>query len=213
MDAVYLHALGHHHPETRLDNHFIDSLNIGSDAQWVKERTGIEARRSVLAPDDIIAVKEGRETLDSLRQQERVPTIADIAEPAWQLLCERMEETPDPDMLICGTSIPDYDIPANACTIAERIGMNCASFDANSACSSFIVNLHLAKGMIQSGMQKQVAVFNPERYSLRIDFNDRNSCVLFGDGSSCAVVSDKALPAALNFWIQSSSVTRRVSIL
>ena len=197
MSNVYIQSMGHYHPENELGNDFIDSLDIGSNAQWGQERTGIEARRSVLDTEDIIAIKEGRETLDSVRKKGRVPTIASIAKPAWGMLTERLGQAADPDLLICGTSVPDYDIPANGCTIAAELDMSCAAFDANSACSSFIVNLHLARSLIASKQHKNVAVFNPERYSLRIDFNDRNSCVLFGDGSSAAYVSETSRPGAL----------------
>lgn len=197
MRTAYIQSMGHYHPPTIVDNEFIDSLSIGSDAGWVKERTGIESRRSVMAPDDILAVKEGRETLRSLRKKERIASIADIASPAWDLLVERSSGKPQPDMIICGSSVPDFDIPANACTIAQRLGLNAVAYDANSACSSFIVDLHLARSMILSDLQNEIAIFNPERYSLRVDFNDRNSCVLFGDGSAAALVSGEEKEAGL----------------
>ena len=197
MQDVYIESMGHYHPKTVLDNDFIDQLDIGSDANWVSERTGIESRRSVLEESAIIAIKEGRSTLEKLREAGDVPTIADIAVPAWQKLTERGTNLSSPDLIICGTSVPDYDIPANACTIASALSMKCAAFDANSACSSFVVNLHLAKGLLQSNCHGSIAVFNPERYSLRIDFNDRNSCILFGDGSSAALVSTKKKAGSL----------------
>ncbi len=191
MSEIFIQSMGHYHPPTVIDNHFIDSLDIGSDAAWVKERTGIESRRSVMSPSDILAVKEGRETLSSLREKNKIASIAEIAKPAWEQLVQRAPSTPEPDMLICGTSVPDFDIPANACTIADAVGLDVISFDANSACSSFIIDLHIAKGLLLSAAQKEIAIFNPERYSLRVDFNDRNTCVLFGDGSAATLLSTK----------------------
>ncbi|MFY7929130.1 MAG: 3-oxoacyl-ACP synthase III family protein, partial [Oligoflexus sp.] len=199
MSDIYLQSMGHYHPETVLDNHFFESLDIGSDSVWVEERTGIEARRSVLAPDDIRALKAGRTTLQALRTEGRVMPIADMSVPAWTLLRERYPDL-DPskiEVLICGTSIPDFDIPANAGTIASRLGLNCLSFDANSACSSFVLDLHLARSLIRSGAHRKIAIFNPERYSLRVDFNDRNTCVLFGDGCSAALVSSVPRPGSI----------------
>jgi 3-oxoacyl-[acyl-carrier-protein] synthase-3 len=125
--------------------------------------------------------------------------IADMSVPAWTLLRERYPDL-DPskiEVLICGTSIPDFDIPANAGTIASRLGLNCLSFDANSACSSFVLDLHLARSLIRSGAHRKIAIFNPERYSLRVDFNDRNTCVLFGDGCSAALVSSVPRPGSI----------------
>lgn len=196
---AYVHALGHFHPETVLDNMFFDDLDIGSDHNWIEERTGILSRRSVLSKDAIRALREGSSTLDQLRAAGQVMSIGAISQHAWALLRERYTDLQpsDIDALICGTSVPDFDIPANASTIAAQLGLSCLAFDANSACSSFVLDLHLSRQMIRSGAHRKIAVFNPERYSLRMDFRDRNSCILFGDGCSAAVVSSEARPGSL----------------
>ena len=92
------------------------------------------------------------------------------------------------DQVIAGTSVPDWDIPANACAIAAGIGLECAAFDVNSACSTFVVDLHVARGLLTNEMARTVAVFNPERYTTRLDYTDRASCVLFGDSASAAIL-------------------------
>ena len=194
---AYIHAMGHYHPETSLDNSFFERLDIGSDAQWVEDRTGIRSRRTVMSPEDIIALKEGRLDLKELFESGQVESIADIAEQSWSCMKDRYQDSMDPDLVVCGTSIPDYAIPANACTISDRLGLKTASFDANSACSSFVVNVHLTRGLVHSGLNEKVAIFNPERYSMRINFNDKNSCVLFGDGSACAYLSNEAKEGSL----------------
>lgn len=196
---AYVHALGHFHPETVLDNMFFDELGIGSDHNWIEERTGILSRRSVLSKSVIQALRHGQTTLDKLRAEGEVMSIAEMSKQAWSCLRERYTDlqTNEIDALICGTSVPDYDIPANGSTIAAHLGLNCLAFDANSACSSFVLDLHLARQMIRSGAHNKIAVFNPERYSLRMDFTDRNSCILFGDGCSAAVVSNEARPGSL----------------
>jgi 3-oxoacyl-[acyl-carrier-protein] synthase-3 len=197
--AVYIHALGHYHPETVVNNAFFEELDIGSDSDWVVERTGIQARRSVLHKDDIRSLCRGEKTLNQLRSEGKVMSIASMSEPAWAVLRDRYPDLNPAaiDALICGTSIPDFDIPANASTIADRLGLSCLSFDANSACSSFVLNLHLARSLILSGAHKKIAVFNPERYSLRMNYADRNSCILFGDGCSAAIISSQAKQGAL----------------
>lgn len=199
LATSYIHSMGHFHPPTRLPNSFFDELDIGSQGDWVEERTGIRERRSVLSREDILALASGRVSLADLRALGRVMPIAEMAEPTWALLRERYPEL-DPqqiEALICGTSVPDFDIPANGSTIAARLGLRCLSFDANSACSSFVLDLHLARSLIASGAHKKIAIFNPERYSLRVDFRDRNSCVLFGDGCSAALVSSTPRPGSL----------------
>ncbi len=199
MAATYIHALGHFHPPTILGNEFFDGLDIGSQGDWVEERTGIRERRSVLSHADVLALASGQTTMEGLRAAGRVMSIAEMAEHAWVVLRERYPELEPThiEALICGTSVPDFDIPANASTISARLGLRCLSFDANSACSSFVLDLHLARSLIASGAHRKIALFNPERYSLRVNFRDRNSCVLFGDGCSTALVSSVPRPGSL----------------
>lgn len=187
---MWIAAMGHFHPKNTISNDFFSKLNIGSDAAWVESRTGIKQRHAVISEDEIIALQSGQETLQTLRDANRIMPIAHLANNAWKnLLAQSSESLPNPDLLICGTSIPDYDIPANACTIAAKLKLSIAAFDVNSACSSFVVNLHVARGLIANGCHECIAIFNPERYSLRINYHDRSSAVLFGDGCAASLVT------------------------
>jgi 3-oxoacyl-[acyl-carrier-protein] synthase-3 len=182
-------GLGHYHPENIIDNEFFNQLDIGSDAQWVAERTGIQKRHSVLTEADLLALRRNEKTLNQLRADGRVMSIATMASRAWDLLKERRPNAADNlEVLMCGTSVPDFDIPANACTISHAIGAECTSFDVNSACSSFVVNLHVARSYLAGHGAAKAAIFIPERYSLRLDYNDRSSCVLFGDACGAALL-------------------------
>lgn len=197
MKSIRITATGHYHPRQVIDNDFFTELDIGSEASWVGERTGIQERRSVLAKSDLLALRRGDVTLDEIRRGGRLMTLAEMGEQAWQVAAKRNPSILEGvDLVLCGTSIPDYDIPANACTIAAKIGLECTAFDVNSACSSFLAVMSVARGMIQSGQSKKVAVFVSERYSTRLDYTDRASCVLFGDGCGMAVVEadDRELP-------------------
>lgn len=187
--AVTITAMGHYHPPHLVENAFFDKLEIDSDAHWVVERTGIESRASVLTKDEIIALRYGRTTVAEIRAKGQFESIADFGAKAWENLRSRFTnvDLASIDTLICGTSVPDFDIPANASTIAARIGLQGLSFDTNSACSSFVTDLHVARGLLTSGLQKKVAVVNPERYSLRLNYSDRASCILFGDGCAMAL--------------------------
>ncbi len=186
---VVITGLGHFHPPNLIENSFFSQLDIGSDSQWVAERTGINSRCSVLSPEDLLSLRRREKSLRCLREEGRVMTIAQMGKSAWKCLEQRdAEGLHQLEALSCGTSVPDFDIPANACTIAAEIGAQCFAFDVNSACSSFVVNLHIAKSMIQSGSLKKMALFIPERYSLRLDYTDKSSCVLFGDGCAAATL-------------------------
>lgn len=191
LPRVMIQALGHGHPENVIRNEFFDQLDIDSATDWIIDRIGIHQRRSVLSPEDILGLRTGQLTRDDLFRAGRIQTIGFLAEPAWTLLLKRAQDLGYPvmpDLVIAGTSVPDWDIPANACSIASHLGLECASFDVNSACSSFVVNLHVARSLIRSGAHHQIAIFNAERYSTRLNYADRSSCVLFGDGAAAALV-------------------------
>lgn len=187
--------MGHYHPENLIPNEFFESLDIGSDTQWVVERTGIESRASVLPEAQLRNLAENPDHIRTLRAEGAYETIGQMGRKAFAVLKQRLPSTAAEsldstiDGIICGTSVPDYDIPANAATIAESIGINVTSFDVNSACSSFIVNLHTARGLLASRLHDHLCLFQPERYSIRLDYRDKASCILFGDGCAASTVT------------------------
>ena len=189
-DPIVIAGMGHEHPPYKIDNYFFESLDIESSAQWVEDRTGIRSRYSVLSPELIRKLRYQQANVAELRKEGLIPGIDSMVEGPWKLALARSSFSESMiDLLICGTSIPDYLIPANASVIAAKLKLNCTAFDAQSACSSFVTNLSIAKGLIRDNAANCVGIFNAERYSTYLDFSDRRSCVLFGDGASCAVVS------------------------
>ena len=211
--------MGHWFPETIIDNDFYDSLDIGSAADWIESRIGIKERRSVLSRDHIIALRQGRTNHRELRQTGEIPTIASIAPAPWHMALDRLQKLsstgsnnnesitdtsqstgsadrthPPVELLIGGTSVPDWDIPANACATAAALGLGVPAYDVNSACSSFVVNLHVARGLLEAGIHDSIGIVNVERYTTRMDFTDKASCVLFGDGACASILTTK--PAA-----------------
>lgn len=193
---VVLTSIGSYFPKNIITNEFFDELNIGSSDEWVRSRTGIESRHSVLSHSDLKDLREGSTTLSRLRSEGKVEPISHMAEQAWQhMLSTRDQDTPSPDCVICGTSVPDFDIPANASTIAAKIGLSSTSFDVNSACSSFITNLATAKALHDNSSFDSTAVFNVERYTTRLNYEDKTSCILFGDAATCSILeSDPGKP-------------------
>ena len=185
-------AMGHWFPPHVIDNDFFATLNIGSSSEWIEARTGIKTRRSVLTPQQIRAIKDTPRALTGIRHDSCEWDIASFAQAAFACLQKRkkVKTWRGEWLVICGTSVPDWDIPANACVIAAKLGLKGVAVDINSACSSFVVDLHFARRMLHAERNRKVLICNPERYSLRMDYNDRSSCVLFGDGSACAVVEN-----------------------
>ena len=145
-------GMGHYFPATRLTNHFYEGLDIGTSATWIEERVGILERRTVLALEDVTKLRRGETSLAELRQQGRIMPIGEMCREPWSMAKNRTGDFyADPNVVIAGTSVPDWDIPANACSIAATLGLETTAFDVNSACSSFVVDLHVARGLLCSG--------------------------------------------------------------
>ncbi len=149
-----------------LNTEFENRLNT-SDA-WIRERTGIVQRH--LAADgeftSDLAAHAGEEALKSAGL-----TGADI------------------DLLIVATATPDETMPATAVRVQHKLGIkNCGAFDINAACSGFVYSIALASGMIRTGTVKRALLIGAETFSRVVDWNDRNTCILFGDGAGAIVL-------------------------
>ncbi len=188
---IVLTGIGHWFPENVLDNQFFDSLDIGSSAQWIDERVGIKERRSVLPREEIMRLRRGEVSRAELVEAGKVMTMAKMSAEPWKMALQRakaQERGVRVDQVIAGTSVPDWDIPANACMVAGELGIEAPAFDVNSACSTFVVNLHVARGLMLSGAATTVGIFNAERYTTRVDYRDRSTCVLFGDSAASSLL-------------------------
>ncbi|AUG57703.1 beta-ketoacyl-ACP synthase III [Acetivibrio saccincola] len=170
MNKIYscgILGLGSSLPEKVLTNFDLEKMVDTSD-EWIVKRTGISERR-VLREDEPaykLAVDAGRKALDD----------AGISP----------EEL---DLIIVATETPDYYTPSMACIVQSNLNAtNAAAFDLNSACSGFIYALTVSSQFIQNGYYKYILLIGCEGLSKIIDWKDRNTCVLFGDGAGAAVV-------------------------
>jgi len=186
---LFIHGLGHFHPENVITNAFLESLDIGTDDQWILDRVGIRERRTVLPLDYI------RTTLNADARAARDAALYDNAETgarASRLAVERagipLEQI---GLVISGGCGSDYAIPADATRIADRLGLRTAAVDLSSACSSFGAHLHFLAAFRPESMPDFVLIVQPENITRVIDYRDRASCVLWGDGSAAAVVSNR----------------------
>ncbi len=180
--------MGHEVPENCIENSFFTTLDIGSSSDWVVEKTGIKSRYSVLTPNLIRSLRSGKYQYLELKKKGKIRTLADLSLKPWKTaISVGQKENYDPPLLICGTSTPDYDIPANASSIAKHLEVGSTCFDVQSACSSFMSGMQVATSLIQSGFYSSASLFNVERYSTRLDYTDKRSCILFGDGATCTI--------------------------
>ena len=132
---LYLHSMGHFHPENIISNKFLENLDIGTTNEWIMERVGIQNRRTVL-PLDYIKKTKNINPLESynIRQYKNYQMGAAAARMALQ----RASLTPaDIGLVIAGTSSPDNISPAEASAMAAELGIEAACFDLNSSCSTF----------------------------------------------------------------------------
>jgi 3-oxoacyl-[acyl-carrier-protein] synthase-3 len=186
---MYLHAVGHFFPENVITNAFLESLDIGTDDAWIADRVGIRTRHTVL-PLDYIKTTRNREPREALSAA--LYSNAQTGARAARMALERAGlKASDIGMVVAGGCSPDECIPAEACRVAEALEIEVPALDVNSACSSFAAQIHLLDSMKPEKLPDYVLVVNPENSTRVVDYTDRQSCVLWGDGSSAAVVSTR----------------------
>jgi 3-oxoacyl-[acyl-carrier-protein] synthase-3 len=184
---LYLHGIGHFHPENVITNRFLEELDIGTDEAWIMERVGIRERRTVL-PLDYIRETKNREP--RMAHEVSIYRDAQMAAIAARTALERAGITPgDIGLVISGSSIPSFTTPAQAATVAAELGIDAPCFDVNSACTTFGMQVDLLNRMAEEKLPPFVLITQPEGITRAIDFSDRASSVLFGDAASAAVLS------------------------
>ena len=159
-------------PDRLVPNAYFESLVDTSD-EWIRERTGIEARH--FADDGVV-------TSDlALEAAERALESAGI-------------ERDQVDLIVCGTLSPDTPIPATAVWLQRKLGIGCPAFDVNAACAGFSYAMSTAVAFVESGAADTVLVIGAEVLSRVLDFTDRTTCVLFGDGAGAVVLKPSDRP-------------------
>lgn len=169
-------------PAKVLTNREIADRVDTSDA-WIVERTGIHERR-IAAADE---------------------TASSMAEVAAREALEAAGAEPDSvDLIVLATSSPDRVFPSTACLVQQRLGIrNCAAFDVQAACSGFIFALSVADQYIRAGNARRALVIGSELNSRIVDWNDRTTCILFGDGAGAVLIDAADEPGILSTHIHS----------
>ena len=160
-------STGRYVPERRLTNEDLESM-VDTTDEWIRGRTGIRERR--IAPDDMLA--------------------ADMGARAARIALEKAGVSPgEVDMLIVTTATPDRWLPSTACDVQARLGAdNAFAYDLGAACSGFLYALSMAEGYLSTDRGDIALVVSTEKMSSIIDWEDRSTCVLFGDGAGAAVL-------------------------
>jgi len=155
-------------PEYILTNDELSKMVDTSD-EWITTRTGIKERR-ILKDDN--------------------KATSDMASSAINILLEKTNTSPlEVDLIICATVTPDMLFPSTACLIADKVGANNAfGFDLSAACSAFLFALDTGSKYISSGKYKKVIVVGADKMSSIVDYSDRQTCVIFGDGAGAVML-------------------------
>ncbi|MFA5180559.1 MAG: 3-oxoacyl-[acyl-carrier-protein] synthase III C-terminal domain-containing protein [Syntrophales bacterium] len=184
---LYLHGLGHFHPENVITNRFLEDLDIGTSNDWVLERVGIRERRTSL-PLAYIRETKNKDTRAAYEAGSYTNAQTGAA-AARKALAQAGIAPGDIGLVISGSSAPDHVTPSEAATVAAELEIEATCFDINAACATFGVQLSFLSKMRPESLPPYVLVVNPENLTRCIDYSDRNTAVLFGDGSAAAVVS------------------------
>jgi 3-oxoacyl-[acyl-carrier-protein] synthase III len=163
-------GVGSYVPEKILTNHDLEKMVETSD-EWITTRTGIKERH-IAATDEFTS-----------------DMAAKAAERAMKMAGVTAEQI---DLVIVATITPDMPFPATACLVQHKIGATrAAAFDLEAACSGFIYGLEVGQQFIMSRTYNTVLVIGAEKISSIVDWNDRNTCVLFGDGAGAAILQNR----------------------
>lgn len=176
MKKVKILGTGRYLPKKILTNHDLSKM-VETNHEWIMERTGISERR--------ICSTEGGEW----------PT--DMAYHAThEALKAANLQVNDIDCIIFASVTPDMALPNSACLLQVKLGMtnNCAAFDIAAACSGFVYGMNMASSFIKTGLFKTVLVIGSEMLSRRVDWTDRKTCILFGDGCGVALFGENKDP-------------------
>jgi 3-oxoacyl-[acyl-carrier-protein] synthase III len=185
--SLYLHGLGHFHPEVEITNRFLEELDIGTTDEWILERVGIRTRRTLLPLDYI---RDTRNRDPRMAQEAMLYGNAETGRRAAEMAIARAGiDKSEIGMVISGSSAPDMVTPADACTIAAALGLEVPCFDVNSACTSFHVAMNLLSLMDPAKLPRFLLSVVPEGVTRTVDYTDRSAAVLWGDGTSAAVLS------------------------
>jgi len=186
---LHVLGMGHFHPENVIDNAFLTKLDIGTNDDWIVERTGILRRRTVLKLDYIVTSHNSDPRLAAAASGY---TNAQTGANAAKMALNRAGLQPsDIGLVVAGGCSPQHTIPAEACVIAAELGIEAPGYDIVSACSSFAAQLNVLRNTKPETLPDYILIVNAENTTRTVDYNDRSTAVLWGDGTTATIVSPR----------------------
>lgn len=165
--AIRIIGTGSYLPKKVADNHFLSTI-VGTDDEWIRQRTGIKKRH----------LSNGKEGTTYMATHAAEAALENAGITADEL-----------DMIIVATVSADTYVPSTSCQVQGAIGaIRATCFDLNAACSGFLFAMNTAYAYIEMGMAKTILIIGAETLSREVDWSDRSSCILFGDGAGAAIM-------------------------
>jgi 3-oxoacyl-[acyl-carrier-protein] synthase-3 len=187
--TLWVHGMGHAHPDNEISNRFLEELDIGTHDAWILERVGIRSRRTVLSLDYI---RETRNHDVRAACEASEWSTATLGARAAALAMERARvQRSQIGMLFFGSCAPDFVTPAEACNTAAELGLDVPALDLNSACTSLLAQIHVLSLMDPARLPDHVLVVVCDTLTKTVDYSDRSAAVLWGDGAAAAVLSTR----------------------
>ena len=169
MKSVGIVGLGTYVPEQIVTNHDLEK-KVNTSDEWIRSRTGIEERR--IASDEM-------------------DTSNMAVKAAQKALLDASMTAEDIDLILVATATPDHVFPTVACMVQESLGIrHVPAMDLSAACSGFVYAVVTGKQFIETNTYKNVLIIGSEKFSKIVDWDDRNTCVLFGDGAGAVILSE-----------------------
>jgi len=166
-------------PKKIVTNKDLEST-VDTTDEWIIERTGIKQRH----------IAEENETTSSMAVQASIDALSSAN-----------IQPEDIDLIIVATTTPDQIFPSTACIVQNKLKIKAPAFDIQAACTGFVYAVSIADNYIKAGLNKNILVIGAEKYSNLLDWNDRSTCVLFGDGAGAVILSAQSEPGIISTHI------------
>jgi 3-oxoacyl-[acyl-carrier-protein] synthase-3 len=187
--VLHILGMGTCHPTTAIDNHFLEALDVGTNAQWIEEKIGILERVTTLPVDYI---KTTRNQDPRMAREVTSATAVDLGvAAAGNALRQAGITAADIGMVIVNCCAPEQTVPGEAVRIAERLGVNAEAYDVYTACPAFALHIDFLRNFDEAKLPEFVLCISTATMTHHVNYNDRSDGAIWGDGAAAWVVSAK----------------------
>lgn len=184
---LHILGMGYSHPDSIIDNEFLEKLDIGTTAEWIVEKIGIRTRRSTLPLDYI---RDTRNVDPRAAREAATMSSTDLGERAARMAMERAGIDPSQvGLLICNCCAPTELLPSEGQRLAQRLGISGSGYDVFSACPAFALHIDYLRNFRESELPEYIVCIATAALTQRVNYNDRTDGAIWGDGAAAWVVS------------------------